>query len=1028
MRRENVRLYVNRVRNFLNRLKRDEALAASIPLTAEVMVTDTPVPFNERLADRDAYDPIGKGDIWGREWQSAWFHISGTVPLEWRGQHVAARLNMNSEACLFDDEGCPLYGLTSQSVFAAHYGKDLVRLFEPCEGGEPVDLWLEAAANQLFGIDRQPHAERMAPTRHGTYTGRVRHLELCILDLDVWHLLLDMEVLFDLYEALPDNTPRRNQLLDTLNQAVAAYADSRDNAANARAVLAPLFALPPNPADLSVVAVGHAHIDTGWLWPVRETIRKSARTFSSQIALLERYPEYVFGASQPQHYAFVKTHYPKLYEKIKGAVTEGRWELQGGMWVEADCNIISGESMVRQFLHGKNFFMEAFGIDVKNVWIPDVFGYSAAMPQIFRKAGAEVFLTQKISWNFTNEFPHNTFMWEGIDGSRILTHFPPENTYNSNLLPKPLNDAQKRFRENSYITEFMSLFGIGNGGGGPKEEHVERGRRLKALNGAPTVTFGTAQSFFEKLQPHARQLPTWVGELYLELHRATLTTQAQTKRGNRKLELKLRETEFVCAMLPLNEYPRETLDYVWKKLLINQFHDILPGSSIHAVYEQTLSEYEEGMALCDGLIREAAARILKADRDCLTLFNSLSCPYTAPIQLPADWHGCSILDEAGRPIPVQVGSEASFVRVDVPPLGFLTLRKGPGKVPQNPALKTLVLENSEVRYEFATDATLVRATEKGTGREWIPEGSRGNQFSLYVDRPQNWDAWDIDITYEDELLEHARPVASVPLDSGPVQARLRFDLAVGQSRITQVVTLPENGKRLDFRTQVDWRESHRMLRVAFPTPVQTPEATCDIQYGYLKRPTHRNTSWDLAKFEVAAHKYVDMTDNDGGVALLNDCKYGHKVYGNTLDLNLLRAPTEPDPDADYGHHSFTYSLLPHTEPFLESSVMHEASMLNQPPVGIEGYTAGTAELPLTVEGDGIALAVLKKAEKEDCLVVRIVETKGRHSSGSIKLRDGAATLVQTNLMEWTTEEELPCKHETAIELAPFEIRTYKIVR
>ena len=908
-------------------------------------------------------------------------------------------------------------------MFDAHYGKDILRLFECCQGGEQVELWLEASANQLFGIDRQPNAERNAPTRHGTYTGRVNYLDLVVFDLQVWGLLLDVDVLFDLFHALPEHTPRRNQVLRALNQAIDAYADDADNAAAARAVLQQVWDMAPNPADMDVTAVGHAHIDTGWLWPVRETIRKSARTFASQIWLLERYPDYVFGASQPQHYAMVKEHYPELYAKIKQAVADGRWECQGGMWVEADCNLISGESMVRQFVHGKNFFRDEFGVDVTNLWIPDVFGYSAAMPQIICQAGCDFFLTQKISWSFHNEFPHNTFMWRGIDGSEILTHFPPENTYNTNLMPNQMGQAQRRFKENGLIAEFMSLFGIGDGGGGPKEEYIERGIRCQSLNGSPRLRFGRADEFFERMKPFADELETWFGELYLELHRGTLTTQARTKKGNRKLELKLRETEMLCALLPPAQYPRQALDRIWKTLLINQFHDILPGSSIRKVYEVTERQHAECMAECDGLIRQAANQLLAAEDGALTLFNSLSTPFRGPLRLPAGWGGCQLLAD-GVAVPVQDEPEGPVALLDIPALGFLTLRKG-AAAQAVPAGAGLVLENALVRYEFGEDGTIVAALDKETGLPLLPAGEAGNLFGLYIDRPQNWDAWDVDVFYEDELVENQRPVSARRLASGPARGALRFELAIGQSRIEQTVSLSPVAKRLDFETKVEWREMHKMLRVEFPTTVLASEATCDIQYGYVKRPTHRNTSWDMAKFEVACHRYIDISDHDAGMALLNDCKYGHKVRDHVLDLNLLRAPTEPDPDADLGEHTLVYSLLPHTGSLIESDVQAQAAMLNQPPVLLPGL-AGAADLPVRIASKGVTLEVLKRAEKGDELVVRLVETKGRRSAATLTVA-GARELVETNLLEWTDEGRTPCAEPVELVLRPFEIRTYKVV-
>ena len=1023
MRREKTQLYEDRVRKFLDRLRDGLVFAEREPLEAQYRHCPQPVPFAQRLDGE--YVQIARGQIWGRTWDSAWFHITGSAPPAWQGRKVVAHLGFGGEACVFDAGGCPLYGLTNGSVFKEHYGKDIYFLFDSCQGGEPVDLWVETAANGLFGVVRDTDPCRDDPQRHGRYEGRVTDLELCLFDEALWHLMHDVRILDDLMRALPQALPRRTRILRGLNRAIDIYADRRENAPVARAALQPLLAGPANASDLKVAAVGHAHIDTGWLWPVRESIRKCARTFSSQIALLEKYADYVFGASQAQLYAFVKEHYPALYEKIEAQVEEGRWEVQGGMWVEADCNLISGESMVRQLVHGKNFFRDEFGIDIKNLWLPDVFGYSAAMPQILRRAGIDYFLTQKISWSQFNRFPHNTFIWRGIDGSEVLTHFPPEDTYNSELMPGSLYNAQMHFKENAAVDQFLCLYGIGDGGGGPKEDHVERGLRLRELEGCPRVSFGRADAFFENLEQFRGELQTWAGELYLELHRGTLTTQARTKLGNRRLEQKLRHAEFICACLPLDRYPSAALDRIWKTLLINQFHDIIPGSSIRKVYEVTERQYAECLGECDELIGAAAGHLFEVDTESLVLFNSLSHEYTAPIALPESWRGYRVEDERGVSLPVQNGDDGVVVLAPIPPHSFATLARA-GSAEETEFLSGLVLENALVRYEFATDGTLLNAFDKEAGREILAADEKGNLLSLYEDRPNNWDAWDVDIFYEDQLLETARGTGVEPLGAGPVRQGLKFELAIGQSTISQKVYLAANSKRLDFETQVDWREKHRMLRVCFPTAVLADRASFDIQYGHVQRPTHSNQSWDMAQFEVAAQRYADLSGGDYGVALLNDCKYGHKVKGHVLDLNLLRSPVEPDPDADLGRHCFTYSLLPHMGDLNASQVVTEAAMLNQRLVVLEGYTAGNAALPCTLEAEGISLEVVKKAEKEDCIVIRLVETRGRTSSGVLKVTDKAAKLIETNLLEWTEEGEISCAREIELHLGPFEIRTYKI--
>ncbi|OGV69628.1 MAG: alpha-mannosidase 2c1 [Lentisphaerae bacterium RIFOXYB12_FULL_65_16] len=1025
MHEEKNNLLRGRVDQFYNRTH-DRVIAASVPLAAGFAPSKDPVPFKDRLKAK--YRSIQEGAEWGQTWDSAWFKLTATVPREWKGKTVAAQLDFNGEGLVSRKDGVPLQGITNGSVFKEGFGRDIVRLFEPCKGGEKVELWVETAANGLFGVEKEQDPAQNCPTRHGNYLGKVNRMRLCVLDEEMWHLRLDMEILKDLANNLPGDSVRRARIFRCLNEAIDAFADNPANAAQSRAVLQREMDRPACSSDLTVTAVGHAHIDTGWLWRVRESYRKCARTFSSQIRLIERYPGYVFGASQAQLYAFTKERYPELYAKIQRQVKAGGWEVQGGMWVEADCNVISGESMVRQFLHGKNFFMDEFGVDVRNLWLPDVFGYSAALPQILKKTGCDFFVTQKISWNQFNLFPHHTFVWRGIDGSEVITHFPPENNYNSLLMPRALLAGQRRFKEKDLVDGYLSLFGVGDGGGGPREEDIERGLRQKDLEGAPKVRFGPAQKYLDGLRKYDGKLETWVGELYLELHRGTLTTQSWVKRGNRKLEQRLRQVEFLCACLPLEQYPQDDFDAIWKMLLRNQFHDIIPGSSITEVYQDTLNEYADAEQTCTHLADRAAGKLFHKDKKALVLFNCLSCTYDDPVRLPAAWRDSAIEDAAGQPVPVQREADGAVALATVPAQGFLTLRKATGKPAAAKPSHDLVLENARVRYEFAADGTLSGAFDKEAGCDILAGGAKGNVLSLYIDRPHNWDAWEVDITYENELLETARCVTAKSVAAGPVRQRLQFAFTVGVgSKIVQDVTLAANSKRLDFQTVIDWAEKHRMLRVAFPTRVESPKASFDIQYGYTERPTHRNTSWDMARFEVVAHRYVDLSGPDYGIALLNDCKYAHKVHHNVIDLNLLRAPTYPDPDADQGRHEVTYSLLPHTGTLVQSNVMTEAMKLNQGMAAFDGCRADSAQAPCRLEGAGLSLEVLKKAEKENCRVIRLVETRGSRSSGTLTVADPATRLVETNLMEWTDGRAVACAKPITVTLDPFEIRTYKIV-
>ncbi len=996
----------------------------AVTLEAAYAVASEPVKFIERT--KLSYIPIKTGEIWGRTWESAWFRLVGTVPTDWNGKTVVAQLDLGGEGLVYLPDGKALQGITNGSVFDTEFGRDIVRLYDSCSGGELVELWVDATASGLFGMfcDLDPGPE--ATNRYGYYEARVNAIRLGLFDTNMWHLTLDLRVLLGLIKSLPEKSVRRARIIRTAIMGLNEYAKSGNIPGVYREILAPELVKQTSASSLSVTAVGHAHIDTAWLWPVSETIRKCARTFATQLALLERYPGYVFGASQPQHYDFVKNFYPDLYERIKQAVADGKWELQGGMWVEADCNVTGGESLVRQLLHGKNFFKDEFGVDVDNLWLPDVFGYSAALPQILRKSGINYFLTQKLSWNQINEFPYHTFMWEGIDGSEVLAHFPPENTYNSQLLPESLVAAQNQFKENDYIDEFISLFGVGDGGGGPKEEYLQMGMRMANLEGAPRVRFGSAKEFFHRLDSYRNAIPKWVGELYLELHRGTLTTQAYVKWANRRLEHQLRALEMLSSCLPINRYPQMRINDIWKTVLINQFHDIIPGSSIWRVYKVTQVQYREALQKCEAILSDVSSELFESDPNAITLFNSLHYPYEGAVELPEEWKDSGVKDETGQILPAQIEHDRVIVQVTVEPYSFLTLTKTAASPPGPLLVKGLVLENTLVRYEFNADGNVIRCFDKELGTDIIIPEQPGNVLTLYEDRPNDWDAWDVDAFYRDVPLETARAERVMPGPSGEVRQGIKFLYRLSQSRIEQTVWLGKTFKRLDFVTRVDWHEKHRMLRVAFPVTVRANEATFDIQYGFLKRKTHRNTTWEQACFEAVGHRYADLSDWNHGVALLNDCKYGYRVENGLLDLNLLRSPNYPDPDADQGEHRFIYSLLPHAGDLVHSNVMAEAARLNQGLTVLKGVRAVDDIFPVRLKGEGLSLEVVKKAEKESSLIIRVVETRGGNSCGQLMVTAKGAYLEETNLLEWTSGEVISADQPVEIKLTPFEIRTYKL--
>jgi alpha-mannosidase len=1021
------KLYESRIDVFILRLKR-LFYEDKVDLEVTYRSSGSGEKFSERLNGK--YKPVDHETIWGENWQRAWFHLKCEVPDGWKGKYVIARINLGGEGLVFDTKGMPVCGLSVHTLWPTYeFWRDRIDISSSANGGERVEFWAEGSAGQLFGVPLKQDDGDQAPVHFGKHKAIFQYAELAVFRKDIWDLYLDVYVLQSLMKALPEKSVRRKRILYTVNRAIDQFNSDPGGTKKARRLLQPEFEKKATASDLKTRAVGHAHLDTAWLWPLHETIRKCARTFSSQIALLEKYPDYVFGASQPQHYAYIKEYYPDLYKTIKEKVKQGRIEVQGGMWVEADCNIISGESMVRQFIHGKNFFLDEFGIDVKNLWLPDVFGYSAALPQILKKSGIDYFVTQKISWNQFNRYPHHTFKWRGLDGSEVITHFPPEDNYNSEIRPEAVINARDKFEESAYLDEFLTLFGIGDGGSGPTEEMIETGLRQKDLEGAPRVEYGHAQEMLDRLAEHAGQLPLWVGELYLELHRGTLTTQAYNKKMNRMLELKFRELEILYSIMPLKNYPASQFDTMWKKVLLHQFHDIIPGSSITPVYEDSRVVYEALASEASELKNKAGQLLFKKNENKLTLVNTLSFKYTRPVCIPKEWTDYELIDAKGNIVLSQLEDDQIVFQTEIQPLSVVTLSESDKKRASQEQISgtDYILENDLIRYKFEVNGTISSIYDKELEREVLTNNGKGNLFSYYEDRPANWDAWDIDIFYEKQLLGHPELVSRKWISVGPVRQGIEQELQVGNSTIRQKIYLSSGSKQLDFDTNVDWNENHKMLRVSFEVDITAEQASYEIQYGHVKRNTHRNTSWDMAKFEVVGHRFADLSDRQYGVALLNDCKYGYKIHDKIIDLNLLRSPSNPDPKADRGRHQFTYSLYPHANEMIEADVLSEAAQLNQSPAVFTGFDGSHVQFPVALDSEDVVLEVLKKAEKENALVVRMYEPYGKSCSLNLKLNGKNQKVYETDLLENSVSELDIQNNSVLLKFSAFEIKTLKII-
>lgn len=811
--------------------------------------------------------------------------------------------------------------------------------------------------------------------------------------------------------------------------------------------------------DDSVIAtcIGHTHIDVAWWWTVAQTREKVVRSFATVLRLMEEYPEYKFMSSQPQLYAFLKERYPGLYEKVRGRIAEGRWEPEGGMWVEADCNVTSGESLVRQFLHGKKFFHDEFGKESVILWLPDVFGYSAALPQIMRKSGIKYFMTTKIAWNQFNKLPVDTFWWRGIDGTEIFTHLittqdidQPEDsfftTYNGVLDPVCLMRGWERYQQKDINNDILVAYGYGDGGGGPSRGMIETGRRMQSgIIGSPKVRFATVRQYFDELYARTaenKDLPKWVGELYLEFHRGTYTSMARNKRANRKCELLWQDVEFysVFASLLGVPYDKGEIYKSWEVILLNQFHDILPGSCIKDVYDVTKVEYEALERRARKLIDEktrAIAGALKAKKDDLVVFNSLSFERSDTVRIPAD--GCDgvtafkAADGVAHPAQHTADGALLISGAAIPAKGCAVLTPVIGDGAQESAF-TLAspreIETPYYRIKLNDVGQLTSIFDKEERREVLKSGGLGNVLRVYEDKPIDYDNWNIEIYYTQKSWAVDDLRSAEWIESGPVRSVLRLAYRFCESDIVQDVVFYTKSRRIDFETYVNWRQHDLLLKAEFDVDINTSEATYDIQFGSLKRPTHRNTSWDIAKFEVCGHKWADVSEGGYGVALLNDCKYGYGIRDGKMTLSLLKSGTMPNPVADQEEHRFVYALLPHKGDYNAAYVQHDAYCLNVPTVALRMGRDGTGALDaaslFTLSAANVIAETVKPAEDGSGVIVRMYEDHNARTPVTLTWHTKMRRIVECDLMENEIGEPAENTSAYTFTIKPFEIKTFKI--
>ncbi len=1003
----------------LDRFVRDRLLPAMYldpqPLSVSAwQVPREPVPF--AFATGQKFEPVTVGWKFGRAWSTVWLRVQGSIPTHWATANQTqltpevlidfgyntSRSGFQAEALAFDASGKPIKAVAPKNSWIP-WSLDQSK----------IDFYLEVAANPDVAGEYT-----FTPTEFGDWDTspedalyELKHLHIALRDLRVWELVQDFWTIRGLISALPAENTRRHGLLRAIEQALNAINpdDISATAEAARAVLRPALELPASASGHRIIATGNAHIDSAWLWPLRETVRKCARTFSNVLSLMEDHPDFVFSGSAAQHYAWLKDDYPEIFEGIKKRVATGQWKPVGGMWVECDGNLPGSEAMVRQFVLGQQFFREHFGVTCVEAWLPDSFGYSGALPQIVKQAGIKYFLSQKLSWNQVNAMPHHTFWWEGIDGSRVFTHFPSVDMYISELSGEELAHAERNFADKGKASVSLVPYGWGDGGGGPTREMLAAAARTANLEGSPRVTLGSAEQFFDQALAEYRDAPVWRGEMYLELHRAVYTTQHRTKQGNRRNEALLREAELWAATASIrvgSDYPAKEFKAIWESLLLMQFHDILPGASIAWVYREAEQRHRELSDALNQIIDRSLAALTQASSG------------------------------AGETTQTLIANAAPTARN-----GVAALAIGPAESSANPVSITEAsgltsFDNGLVRASLDAKGQLVSLINLADGREAIAEGHPANVFQMHHDLPVKWDAWDIDAYYRqvqwqlDEVSE--REVGHGASGEAWLKTIRTFS-SPGRtaSRIEQRVILSPGRADIDLEISVDWHEAEKILKLAFPIDIHCEQAAAETQYGHIWRPTHVNTSWEAAKFEMPQHRFLYLPERDWGVAFANESSYGYdlgrttETDGKTITtvrFSLLRSPKFPDPEADQGKHEIRLRIRPGAT--LQEAV-NLGYELNLPIRKI----AGNRSLAALVASDSaqcIIEAVKLAEDGSGDLIVRCYESLGGRAQTRIVLAGTAGKIQRTNLLEEPIEGEPIASGSTVdLELRPFQIVTLR---
>lgn len=935
-----------------------------------------PVPYEKR---HKGQKNIRRGDVWGHMYGCAWLHCTGKVGERYRDCDLAAVIDTLGEGLITGEGNTAKQGIShvfnisgASEVFNPPAGKTYLRLEK---GTEDVDIWMDAGYNGIGG--------------YNIFSGRLLNAYVALMDRETYAYYFDYLCLA--WATHIYGSEKKKQVRKILDRSYSAY--RQGDISRAAGMIKEVSSVPSS-SDLEFYCVGHSHLDLAWLWPMRETKRKAARTLSTAVKNMKLYPEYIYGASQPQEFQWIKESYPDLMEELRVLHKKGQFEPQGGMWVECDTNITGGESLIRQFLYGMRFWEEEFGETVNNCWLPDVFGYSAALPQIIKKCGIDYFMTQKLSWNTYNDFPLQTFIWKGLSDDGVLVHLLPANGYDTSCNAVRLKLTEDRHRQKDKVCkQALICYGAGDGGGGPCECDIEFIRHYSDTEGLPKLRFSKAQDLFDKLGTYKEELPQYKGELYLEKHQGTYTTQSEIKKNNRTCEHLMHTYEALSAEAVREgyDYPLGKAEELWKKILLFQFHDILPGSSVTRVNEETNAEYKNIIKEINGLI-DNVSKFLSDKEEGISAYN------------PSPFPQKGFLIKDGRLYSYNLKAYEADVLVPNE------------KTKSGLALSDNKIENEFLKVSFGEDGYINSVTEKTTGMEFSKNGL--NVLHIYIDPRLFFNAWDIDINYVKQKPFKLKLISAETYTEG-VSVIRKNTYKFNRSTVTQKTVLTSGVPYIEFDTDVDWHETHRMLRADFYPAVFSDKAECDIQFGNIKRSTGTDNSINRAQFEVCAHKYVDVSDGKCGSAVISDSKYGYRVKDGLISLNLLRSPVYPDKNADRGIHHFRYCYYPHNGNSEEAEVIRHSYNFNYPPRVTEGTMIITA--PAESTNPAVIVETIKPSEDGKCTVVRMYESLGRNQRTELKINFNYKHIYETDMREL-------CPHETGTELnfKPFEIKTLKI--